>query len=83
MNASVYIADIDIKMIPVKNKSRLHPVHKVLTRYPVVMIDDKDVYHEMFIKSVNRMFKDRDMTRYRLVYKVSNLKFSSKCQWSK
>jgi hypothetical protein len=82
MNASVYIADIDIKLIPLNSKSRLHPIHKVLTRYPVVLIDDKDVYHEMFVKSVNRMFKDREMSRYRLVYKVSNLNFSSKCQWS-
>jgi hypothetical protein len=35
MNASVYIADIDIKLIPLNSKSRLHPIHKVLTRYPV------------------------------------------------
>jgi hypothetical protein len=82
MNASVYIADVDVKLIPINKKSRLHPIHKVLNRYPVVLVDDKDVHHEMFVKSVNRMFKDRDMTRYRLVYKVSNLKFSSKCQWS-
>lgn len=83
MNRSVYIADIDIKLIPVNKKSRLHPIHKVLTRYPLVMVDDKDVDHDSLVRSVNRMFKDRDMSRYRLTYKVSNLKFSTKCHWSK
>jgi hypothetical protein len=83
MTSSVYIADIDVRLIPAKTKSRLHPIHKSLVRFPVVMDENYAVDHDLFVRSVNRMFKDKDMSRYRLVYRVSNYKFSTKCQWSK
>lgn len=83
MTSSVYIADIDVNLIPSNRRSRLHPIHKNLINYPVVMDENNVVNNDIMMKSINRMFKDKDMSKYRIKYSVSNCKFSTKCQWSK
>lgn len=80
---SVYIGDINIRMIPAKARSRLRPIFKKLERYPLVCDENMIVNHEVMMKAINRYFKDRDLSLYNVTYEVSNLKFSTKCQWSK
>lgn len=80
---SVYIGDIKVRMIPSKQRSRLRPIFKVLEKYPIVCNEDMIVNHETTMRSIDRFFKDRDLSLYNVTYEVSNLKFSSKCQWSK
>jgi hypothetical protein len=79
---SVYIGDIKIRMIPAKARSRLRPIFKTLERYPVVCNESMIVNHELMMRAINRFFKDRDISLYKITYEVSNLKFSSKCQWT-
>lgn len=79
---SVYIGDIQIRMIPANRRSRLRPIIKKLERYPVVCNESMIVNHELMMRAINRFFKDRDISLYNVAYEVSNLKFSTKCQWA-
>jgi hypothetical protein len=84
MSYAVYIAEVAIKLTPIKKGSRLLPSSKHYERFPVVMNEKLEVHHKSFMESVTRMYKGsgKDMTKYNVTYKINNPKFSTKCNWN-
>lgn len=80
----MYIADVKISIVPRSPKSRLHPVYRTLHQYPVVMTSGMKVHHDMMMGMIKRSLKGRisDWDRYVVKYECSNVKFSTKCNWT-
>ena len=81
---NVHIADIKYWLTPENRKSRLHPLMGTLNRYPIVMDEDMKEDRPMVISTIKRHLKGRvsDMSKYIVRYELSNVKFSTKCQWT-
>lgn len=82
---SVYIADLKVRMTPKSPKSKLHPVIIEMQQYPIVMYDDGSVDEDSVVSAVKRYLKGRvnDFSKYVLKYDISNVKYSTKCNWTK
>lgn len=80
----MYIADVTISLTPRSPKSRLHPVFRSFEKWPIVMMADGSVHHEMIMGMIKRALKGRvtDWEKYSVKYKCSNVKFSTKCNWT-
>ena len=85
MGMNVHIADIEYWLTPANKKSRLHPRVGTLNRYPIVMDEDMKEDREMILSTIKRDLKGlvSDISKYSIRYKLSNVKFSTKCQWTK
>lgn len=57
----------------------------VFDNQPIVMDDKQNIHHDYTMMSIKRLLKHRisDFSAYNVKYSVTNIKFSTKCQWTK
>jgi hypothetical protein len=80
---AVYITDTVVRLTPIANKSRLHPVIISVTGQPMILNkDDQKIPHDKYDHTVKMIVKNRinmeNFSRYRSKVELSNIKFSTK-----
>lgn len=76
---AVYIADIEMKAIPLNSKSRLHPIVVRKEKYPLLLDEDHKIDPICFKRVSKNLLKDKSVNydRYRITINMSNVKFST------
>jgi hypothetical protein len=80
---AVYITDTVVRLTPINNKSRLHPVIISVTGQPMILNkDDLRIPDDKYEQTVKMIVKNRinmdNFSRYRSTIELSNIKFSTK-----
>jgi len=80
---AVYITDTVVRLTPIGNKSRLHPVIISVTGQPMILNKhDQKIPADNYDHTVKMIVKNRinmeNFSRYRSTVELSNIKFSTK-----
>ncbi len=77
---AVYIADIEMRAVPIKKNSRLQPIVVRKEKYPLLLDENKNIVHECFKRVSKTLLKDKasNYDRYKITISISNVKFSTK-----
>ncbi len=80
---AVYITDTVVRLTPIANKSRLHPVIISVTGQPMVLNKhDQKIPTDNYDHTVKMIVKNRinmeNFSRYKSKVELSNIKFSTK-----
>lgn len=74
MKPGVYVANITLKAIPLKNGTRLYPINRVLEKWPVGLREDGSVVSDYFIV---KNIKQENINKYRITYQIDTIKYLS------
>ncbi len=77
---AVYIADIEMRAVPINRNSRLHPIVVRKEKYPLLLDENHNIVHECFKRVSKTLLKDKasNYDRYKITISLSNVKFSTK-----
>ena len=77
---AVYIADIEMRAVPIKKNSRLHPIVIRKEMYPLLLDENHNLSYDELRRVSKRLMKDKSSNydRYRVSISLSNVKFSTK-----
>lgn len=80
MEPGVYIADIEMKAIPIAKNSRLHPIYVKVNKYPLLLDSNGTIVSECKKRTCKNLMKDKSANydRYSVTLKYNNPKFSTK-----